>query len=48
MVDDLTITIDVPESIEQEAKQEAEHGDTPVEDQITDRLRINWEPDPRL
>ena len=48
MVDDITITIEIPESIVQEAKQEAEHGGTSIEDQIIDRLRINWESDPRL
>ena len=48
MVDNITITIEIPESIVQEAKQEAEHGGTSIEDQIIDRLRINWESDPRL
>jgi hypothetical protein len=48
MVDNLTITVDIPESIEQEAKEEAEYGNTAVEDQIIDRLRITWESDPRL
>ena len=47
MVGELTITVDIPESIEQEAKQEAEYGNTAVEDQIIDRLRITWESDPR-
>ena len=48
MVDDITITIEIPESIVQEAKQEAEHGGTSIEDQIIEQIRINWEPDPRL
>ena len=46
MVDNITITIEVPESIVQEAKQEAEHGATSVEDQVIDRLRVRWELDP--
>ena len=46
MVDNITITIEVPESIVQEAKQEAEHGGTSVEDQVIDRLRVRWELDP--
>jgi hypothetical protein len=43
----VSITIDVPESIAQEAKDEAAAGSGTVDDQITDRLRIAWESDPR-
>ena len=48
MVNDITITIEPPEEVIEAAAEEADHGDTSVEDQITDRLRINWESDPRV
>lgn len=47
MVDTLTITVEIPERIAQEAKQEAGYGNTAVKDQLTDRLRVTWESDPR-
>jgi hypothetical protein len=40
---DLTITIEVPEHVEQDAKQEADAGDGKLEDHITDRLRWEWQ-----
>mgnify|MGYP007091103260 FL=1 len=48
MVNDITITIEPPEEVIETAAEEADHGDTSVEDQVADRLRINWESDPRL
>ena len=48
MVDDFTITIEPPEEVIEAAAEEADHGDTPLEEQIADRLRIEWETDPRL
>jgi hypothetical protein len=40
---DLTITVEVPENVEQDAKQEASAGDGKLEDHITDRLRWEWQ-----
>jgi hypothetical protein len=46
MVNDITITIEPPEEVIEAAAEEADHGDTSVEDQVADRLRIGWELDP--
>ena len=40
---ELTITIDVPDEVQQDAKAESEINNTAIEDQIIDRLQINWE-----
>jgi hypothetical protein len=40
---ELTITVEVPEHVEQDAKQEADAGNDKLEDHITDRFRWEWE-----
>ena len=47
MVETITVEIEPPESIVRKAQLEADHGSASIEDQITDRLRITWEHDPR-
>ena len=48
MVNDITITVEPPEEVIEAAAEEADHGDTSVEDQLIDRLQMTWEPDPQL
>jgi len=43
MVEELTITTEVPTRVVAEAEREAAAANTSVDDQIADRLRIRWE-----
>jgi len=47
MVKHVTITVDVPPRVFEAASREADAGDTTISDQLTDRLRWEWETDPR-
>jgi hypothetical protein len=40
---ELTITIDIPEEVQQNAKEESKINNTALEDQIIDRLQLNWQ-----
>ena len=44
----ITMAVEPPEEVIEAAAEEADHGDTSVEDQVADRLRIKWESDPRV